>query len=99
MALKNVVLPAPLGPIIPMNSPSVALRSNSLSASRPPKRTVSLLISRRVFSLMLLSSRLAPQQSPPVVTRNAVGQVEHRHDQQYAEEDQVQVGKAESQKF
>src|SRR5256885_133110 len=38
MQLKNVVLPAPLGPMTPVTSPARARRLTSSSACRPPKR-------------------------------------------------------------
>ncbi len=37
--LKNVVLPAPFGPMMPCSSPSVTSRSISSSTTRSPKRT------------------------------------------------------------
>src|SRR2546425_633616 len=40
--LKNVVLPAPFGPISPWISPSFTVRSMACSARRPPKRLVKL---------------------------------------------------------
>src|SRR5207244_1591579 len=45
--LKNVVLPAPFGPIRPWISPEATVRWTSWSARRPPKRFVSPLTSRR----------------------------------------------------
>ena len=38
--LKNVLLPAPFGPMIARISPRATSKSTPLSAARPPKRTV-----------------------------------------------------------
>ena len=40
MTSNRVVLPAPLGPMIPSTSPAAASKSTSPSAAMPPKRTV-----------------------------------------------------------
>src|SRR4029077_5345005 len=40
MTLKSVVLPAPLGPMMPRISPGAARRLTSFTAVRPPKRLV-----------------------------------------------------------
>src|SRR3954467_10243926 len=47
MALKQVVLPAPFGPIRPKISPLRRLKLTSLSATTPPKRSVTLSTSSR----------------------------------------------------
>src|SRR5580765_8015176 len=44
--LKQVVLPAPFGPIRPTISPLSTLSSTSLTAARPPKNRVSPRVSR-----------------------------------------------------
>src|ERR671913_1188810 len=46
MTLKHVVLPAPLGPISPRISPRLIEKWTSLSATTPPKRSVTWSISR-----------------------------------------------------
>src|SRR6476661_6774739 len=46
MTLKQVVLPAPLGPIRPRISPSLMWKLTSLSATTPPNRSVTLSTSR-----------------------------------------------------
>src|SRR5712671_6266959 len=46
MALNTVVLPAPFGPMTDTISLAGTFRSRALTAVSPPKRTVSLLISR-----------------------------------------------------
>ena len=57
--LKNVVLPAPLGPI----SETIALRGieneTSLTAVRPPKRLVTPLASRRFVVLRVAHGTFA----------------------------------------
>ena len=46
--LKNVVLPAPLGPINPMISPSLTRKSTESTATRPPNRIVTSSATGRV---------------------------------------------------
>ena len=46
MQLKNVVLPAPLGPMIATIDLCGTAKSTSLTATRPPKRFVTPLASR-----------------------------------------------------
>src|SRR5215207_6797842 len=48
MTLKHVVLPAPFGPIRPRISPRLMEKWTSLSATTPPKRSVTWSISRSV---------------------------------------------------
>src|SRR6266498_5642903 len=48
--LKNVVLPAPFGPISPTIRPSSTSRSTSSRAAKPPKRFVTLSASRSATS-------------------------------------------------
>lgn len=50
MRLKNVVLPAPLGPMIALILPGSMVVLTSLTAARPPKRLVRWLISSMVTS-------------------------------------------------
>src|SRR5689334_15734559 len=50
MALKQVVLPAPFGPIRPKISPLRRLKLTSLRATTPPKRSVTLSTSSRTSS-------------------------------------------------
>src|SRR5262249_60561457 len=52
--LKNVLLPAPLGPMIARISPRGTAKLTLLSAVSPPNRTVSLSV-----------RRIAPEDSPP----------------------------------
>src|SRR6478736_3152691 len=47
MTLKQVVLPAPLGPMRPRISPSLMWKFTSLRATTPPKRRVTLSTSSR----------------------------------------------------
>jgi hypothetical protein len=46
MQLKNVVLPAPFGPMIDTIDFSGTAKSTSLTATRPPKRLVTPIASR-----------------------------------------------------
>ena len=56
--LKNVVLPAPFGPINPINSPFSALRETFETADNPPKFFVKSFTSNKLilFLLSLFSS-------------------------------------------
>src|SRR6476620_2814875 len=47
MTLKQVVLPAPLGPMRPRISPSLMWKLTSFRATTPPKRRVTLSTSSR----------------------------------------------------
>src|ERR1700730_9243808 len=47
MTLTSVVLPAPLGPTIETNSPSLTLNVMLLSATNPPKDFETLMVSNR----------------------------------------------------
>ena len=50
MQLKNVVLPAPLGPMIATIDFFGTAKSTSLTATRPPKRFVTPVASRTLSS-------------------------------------------------
>src|SRR4051812_6875269 len=56
MTLKQVVLPAPLGPMSPRISPSLMWKLTSSRAVRPPKRSVSASTSSS-FSVIAHASR------------------------------------------
>src|SRR5437588_4724139 len=61
IALKSVVLPAPLGPIRPTTSPRLTLSETSSRATSPRKRTVTALTSSWATSVHRLDAcRLAP---------------------------------------
>src|SRR5437879_6307887 len=80
MTLKSVVLPAPLGPMMPRISPGAARRLTSLTAVRPPKRLVTAS-----------SSSIAPHRAQPLPdpADQALGHEAHDHDEQAAVDDQV----------
>src|SRR6266513_851559 len=59
MQWKSVVLPAPFGPISPTISPAPIARETSLLATRPPKRFVTALSSRRGATLIYRGGREA----------------------------------------
>src|SRR4051794_26721415 len=61
--LKNVVLPAPLGPISPTIAPSSIVKSTLLTATRPPKR----LVNPWTTSRSVIGDRVRPER------RRAVG--------------------------
>src|SRR5574341_1030659 len=50
ITLKRVVFPEPLGPISPRSSPSSNFNETSLSAVKPPKCLVTLIVSNISFS-------------------------------------------------
>src|SRR5262245_9242182 len=56
--LKQVVLPAPFGPIRPTISPSSTLMSTRLTAASPPKYLVRLCACNRAIGLSLYASGL-----------------------------------------
>src|SRR5207237_500079 len=68
--LKNVVLPAPLGPISPMMPPRGTTRSTSWRATTPPKRLV------RPCTWRIAASR-------PAGAAEAAGAAEHDHAEQH----------------
>ncbi len=97
-ALKNVVLPAPLGPMIPTRASSERSRSTWSTAVRPPKRTTMPRASRTVVTTSTPWRRGVPTRSAPE-TSEAVGQVEDRHDQHEAEKHQIDVRELEAEKL
>src|SRR5512144_293647 len=80
MTLKSVVLPAPLGPMMPRISPGAARKLTSLTAVRPPKRLVT------ASSSSIASHRAQPL---PEEAHQALGDEAHDHDEQAAVDDQV----------
>src|SRR6266480_4919132 len=63
--LKNVDLPAPLGPISPRIAPLATESDTLLSAASPPKRTVSALVSRIVDEELSADTRGVTERSAP----------------------------------
>src|SRR5262245_23006243 len=68
MALKQVVLPAPLGPMSPRISPSYRVSETWSSATTPPKRSVTLSTS----SSGVRPSAVAGVPSPPTSIASVV---------------------------
>src|SRR5438105_4720547 len=71
--LKNVVLPAPFGPMMAAMLRSSSVKSTALTASKPPKRLVTSRASRiwldaavggRLFGLVQLGAALAAGEDP-----------------------------------
>src|SRR5262245_21401685 len=62
--LKQVVLPAPLGPIRPTISPLSTVRSTLLTAASPPKSRVSPRVSRRAMGSGRRGRRTRRRRSP-----------------------------------
>src|SRR3546814_3050073 len=52
MVLKSVVLPAPFGPMSPVTVPGCTVSETSLTATCPPKRTLTPRVSRSGVSDM-----------------------------------------------
>src|SRR5690606_1339294 len=60
MTLAVVDLPAPLGPIRPVHSPTGTSRSTSLTATWPPKRTVAPRTSSSAMSVRFAAAGAIP---------------------------------------
>src|SRR5512144_2260773 len=85
MTLNSVVLPAPLGPMMPRISPGAARRLTSLTAVSPPKRLVT------ASSSSIASHRAQPLPDP---ADQALGHEAHDHDEETAVDDQVDADEA-----
>src|SRR5215470_8167429 len=72
--LKQVVLPAPLGPIRPTISPLSTVRSTRLTAASPPKSRVSWRVSRRATKSGRRARRGRRGGPPPPELRELPGQ-------------------------
>src|SRR5512141_2730918 len=99
--LKNVVLPAPLGPMMACTWPCSMAVETSFTAERPPKRLVRL----RTSSMAAFRLRLRPAwhrraggrrsndvttQAPrPVAADDAVGHEDHQQHQDRTEHDEA----------
>src|SRR2546421_401775 len=84
MTLNSVVLPAPLGPMMPSRSPARTSRLTARTAVRPPKRLV---------TASSVSTR-PPRPKPAGDAREPVGRESHDEDQHDAVDDQVDPGEA-----
>src|SRR5919108_3968859 len=84
MTLNSVVLPAPLGPMMPSRSPARTSRFTARTAVRPPKRLV---------TASSVSTR-APRPHPARDTSEALGCEPHDEDQHDAIDDQVDPAEA-----
>src|SRR5262244_4203995 len=94
--LKQVVLPAPLGPIRPTISPLSTVRSTRLTAASPPKSRVSSRVSRRATKSGRRTGRGrrggAPPSEPgelPGQGDETAGQEEDREQHRDREEDRL----------
>src|SRR5258708_2740555 len=67
-ALKRVVFPAPLGPMIPTTSRGRMSRDTESSATRPPKRTVTSSTSRPDRSVTAAFTRAPPSPAVEIPT-------------------------------
>src|SRR5205814_3632653 len=84
MTLNSVVLPAPLGPMMPSRSPARTSRLTARTAVRPPKRLV---------TASSVSTR-PPRPKPAGDAREPVWRESHDVDQHDAVDDQVDPGEA-----
>src|SRR5919108_4674530 len=84
MTLNSVVLPAPLGPMMPSRSPGRTSRLTARTAVRPPKRLV---------TASSVSTR-PPQPEPAGDARDPLGRESHDEDEHDAVNDQVDPGEA-----
>src|SRR5690606_5370982 len=62
MQLKNVVLPAPFGPMILAIEPRGMLKSRLSTATRPPKRLVMPRAERMLSAIVVFSTNHQPPQ-------------------------------------
>src|SRR5690242_15222132 len=88
MALKRVVLPAPLGPTRPRTSPSPIMKVTSETATRPPNATVI----PSSASMCALHLGLRPAFAPPGKQwQQSAGAEQHHGAQQRAENEFVSL--------
>src|SRR5687768_14072735 len=98
MALNNVVLPAPFGPIRPTISPGSTVRSTASSATSPPKRSVTRSTSRRwglvesdrVMAGCLFDVGADQREAQPRRTHHPGGDEGRAHEQQRPRDDEGQ---------
>src|SRR6516165_7609429 len=90
MRLKNVVLPAPLGPISAWMSPVITSMLTSLSTLKPPNRLVRPSIERQIGRGTDTVVSPARKRSPPhrVAGQQTVGPYDHHHHEDHAVSDQ-----------
>src|SRR5882672_5886697 len=98
IALKAVVLPAPLGPMRPRISPSYRVKLTSSSATTPPKRSVTFLTSSRALRVgsgtddrLLLP--VLEFGGPGPVGPETLGPEDHHHDEDDTEDEDPQAGR------
>src|SRR4029453_1340247 len=81
--LKNVVLPAPLGPMIDAIRPSSSVKSTLSSAVRPPKRFEMPRASRRTAMSVGLAGAVGQLAMAPPRGQDALGPEDHhQHEDQ-----------------
>ena len=100
--LKNVVLPAPLGPMIETIALSGTAKVTSSTATRPPKIFVSpsassTLAVRPVTSTTSSSSASVSSRALPFLRDQALRSQHHHDHQQEAEDAEAQLGEVEVQ--
>src|SRR5690606_39802102 len=103
--LKIVVLPAPFGPIRPINSPSSSVRLKSLTAFSPPKVWPRWLICNNgiagvllhqagfVVHVLLGAAARAPVQVDLAVAEQPLRAEQHQQDQDQRDDDPLQHAK------
>src|SRR5215470_15215492 len=80
MTLKSVVLPAPLGPMMPTISPGAARRETSRTAVSPPKRLVTASSSSIGAPGAEALAEPADQPAPHVAEGRAEARLERRNE-------------------
>src|ERR1700730_437242 len=97
MTLNKVVLPAPLAPMRPTNSPRSTLKLTSSTALSPPKVFVTFCNSRSAMSLLAATVDAARHRGEQA--EQALGQRQHERDQQASKQDHVDQRKAHPQRL
>src|SRR2546427_832755 len=83
--LKNVVLPAPLGPMMALMRPSSITVLTSLTAASPPK----VLVRWSILSMRLALLGIAARAPCGEAAHHAVGHEDHQHHENRAEDDEA----------
>src|SRR5947209_6346900 len=97
MALKQVVFPAPFGPISPKICWGSMAKVTSCRATRPPKRMVSRSSWRTGGAVSTMLDRFSPVfqlGGAPAARHDALGAEDHHHDQRSTEDEHAVLREA-----
>src|SRR5437764_761031 len=97
MTLNRVVLPAPLAPMRPINSPRSTLKLTLSTALSPPKLFVTFCTSSSAMSLRSATFQTVSQRGEQA--KQALGHRQHERDQQASEQDHIDERKAHPQRL